>query len=451
MQFTSRADFKNVTESTLRQITVVFGLGLILLFPLLVDGLGFRASIWAAFLAAISPAMVFYSRYYIHEMLLVFFTGLAIASGWRYWRSRKLAWAVVTGIAVGFMQATKETFVLPLAAAAGALLLNRLANRIFAPPAAQHRPGRSIPLNHILAAIAAWLAVAVLFFSSFCSNWRGVLDAGRTYLPWFERARGASPHVHPWYFYLERLLWFHRAKGPVFTEALIFILALIGVYAAFGGWRLREGRRIFARFIAFYTLLLAIAYCAIGYKTPWCLLGFWHGAILLAGVGAAAFLDRLRNPFLKKILLAVLLAAAVQLAWQARLASAEFSADPRNPYVYAQTSPDVCNLVDEVESLSRLQDDQRRIFIEVVAPDSEYWPLPWYLRKFSNVGWWDKLPGDTNASVMIVSTRLHADDQIKIRGYYMLGIFELRPQTFFELCVKEDLWLKRGVGTEPQH
>src|SRR5256885_1097018 len=76
-------DFNSFTESTFRRVTVTFGVGLILLLFLLADALGKLETLWAAGLTAISPAMVFYSRYYIHEMLLVFFTALTVAACWR--------------------------------------------------------------------------------------------------------------------------------------------------------------------------------------------------------------------------------------------------------------------------------------------------------------------------------------------------------------------------------
>src|SRR5712671_5531836 len=75
-------------DRTLRLAPVVFGVGLILLLLLLADGLGRPAVAWAAMFTAISPAMVFYSRYFIHEMLLLFFTALTMAAGWRYVQAR---------------------------------------------------------------------------------------------------------------------------------------------------------------------------------------------------------------------------------------------------------------------------------------------------------------------------------------------------------------------------
>ena len=56
-------DFSRLTEARLRLLTVLFGVGLILLLPLVADGLGREAAIAAGVLTAISPAMVFYSRY----------------------------------------------------------------------------------------------------------------------------------------------------------------------------------------------------------------------------------------------------------------------------------------------------------------------------------------------------------------------------------------------------
>ena len=66
--------FAETTEAAYRAVPVAFGVGAVLLIGFFHGGLGRLAALSAALLAAISPAMVFYSRYYIHETLLVFFT-----------------------------------------------------------------------------------------------------------------------------------------------------------------------------------------------------------------------------------------------------------------------------------------------------------------------------------------------------------------------------------------
>src|SRR5438270_630080 len=67
-RLTGAPDLDHYTDARLRSVTVLFGLGLILVLPLLLDGLTGSAILWAALLTAVSPAFVFYSRYFIHEM-----------------------------------------------------------------------------------------------------------------------------------------------------------------------------------------------------------------------------------------------------------------------------------------------------------------------------------------------------------------------------------------------
>ena len=88
--------YAEIDEVTLRIVPVVFGTALILLIAGLAGGLGLEA-VAAAVLAALSPAMVFYSRYYIQEMLLACFTLGLIVCGYRYVRTRSLVWALAAG------------------------------------------------------------------------------------------------------------------------------------------------------------------------------------------------------------------------------------------------------------------------------------------------------------------------------------------------------------------
>lgn len=436
-KLTRAPGFLQFDDARFRVLTVLFGIGLILLLPLIADGPGPRATACAALLTAISPAMVFYSRYYIHEMLLVFFTFLALAAAWRYTRSRRIAWALLAGAAIGLMQATKETFVLTLAAVLAALVLNRIWMRRFD---TGNAPGHfKLDWKHFAAAFAVWLVVALLFFSSFFTNTNGPLDAIRTYLPWLHRAGGASPHIHPWNFYLNRLVYFHPAKGPVFSEALILVLGIVGITAAFTRKGLSDANANFIRFLAFYTLTLAAIYSVLAYKTPWCLLSFWHGVIVLAGIGAVALLEWMPRRAMRFALGLILLAGAAQLTFQSWQAGVTYSADPRNPYVYAQTSPDIRKLVDHLDALAQAHPQKYQMPVKVMAPESDYWPLPWYLRRFDNIGWWGEMPADPFAPVMIVSTQFNAALDEK-KTHLMVGMFELRPKIFLELYVEKDLW-----------
>ena len=130
----------------------------------------------------------------------------------------------------------------------------------------------------------------------------------------------------------------------------------------------------------------------------------------------------------------MLLAGAGHLAWQAWLANTTYAADRSNPYVYAQTSPDLLNLVQKVEALAQVHPQGHQMLVKVMAPDGDYWPLPWYLRNLKQVGWWDQVPADPYAPVMIVSAQLRAGLDEK-KTHVMVGYFQLRPQVFLELYV----------------
>jgi len=437
-KLTGVSDFEKLTEARLRALTVLFGVGLILLLPLIADGLGRGATICGALLTAISPAMVFYSRYYIHEMLLVCFTFLALAAGWRWFRDKQGGWAILAGVALGLMHATKETFILALAAMAVAIFMN---GKWVRGRDAMSVPGKTI-FKTVATVLIAWMIVATVFFSSFLTNPAGLVDAAKTFLPMAHRAAGDSAHNHPWTFYFERLIWFHPAKGPVWSEGLILILAVAGAVSGLKRRGPSDSNADLVRFLTFYTGALATVYTLIPYKTPWCLLGFWHGAILLAGVGAVAIVRALPQRWMKIALTLALLSGAGHLALQARLASDAFSADRRNPYVYAQTSPDLLELVSEMAALARSSKQGHHLPVTVVAPGGDYWPLPWYLRAFDQAGWWSEMPPAPPTPVMIVSTKLATKPE-ENNGHVVAGIFQLRPGVFFALYVQPDLWRAR--------
>ena len=111
--------------------------------------------------------------------------------------------------------------------------------------------------------------------------------------------------------------------------------------------------------------------------------------ILLAGVGAAWLLRSAKQRFLRLALGLLLLAGAGHLAWQAWQANTTYAADRENPYVYAQTSPDLLNLVRKVEALAQVHPQGNQMLVKVIAPDGDYWPLPWYLRNLKQ----DRLVG----------------------------------------------------------
>ena len=435
--------FADLDEFTLRIIPALFGAALIVLLWPLANGLGRVAASAAALFTAISPAMVYYSRYYIMEMLLVFFSFTLTLSVWRFCQSQKLLqkyfWAVIAGASLGLMIASKETWIIAFGCQALALLLiyfwQKKSSHSLAKFSTVVRPA-----HFITAAIVA-LAIWLLLFSSFFSNLPGLLDSIRTYTTYFDRAGNSSPHLHSWNYYFKLLLWYKIAPGPVWSEALIFILALFGSFAAVRGKSI-SGNRPLARFILLYTLAMMLIYSAIPYKTPWCLLGFWHGLIILAGIGTAWLIKTVPTKPLKIIVTLILLIGAANLFQQCLRTNFRFEADYRNPYVYAHSVPDVVRLGERTEQIAQLHPDRFNMRIYVIARRENYWPLPWYLRKFNrdHIGYFEQVPDKLNAPVIICSAENQPAIAEKLQNSYQMDVYGLRPDVRLYIYIRQDLW-----------
>jgi uncharacterized protein (TIGR03663 family) len=446
-RLTSADTYPQLTEVTLRIVPVVFGTALILLTLLLVKGLG-PAAVVAAVLAALSPALVFYSRYYIQEMLLVCFTFGVIVCGYRYLRTQALPWVLATGVFVGLMHATKETCIIALCSMGLALVLS-----------SRGRPARAAgkPL-HVVLGLAVAVGISALFYSSFLHNPKGVLDSYLTYATYFSRGAGENAvHVHPWYYYLQMIVFAKYFDGPIWTEGWIMLLALVGVVAAVKSDSLGSIDPKLVRFLAVYTITMTVVYSAVRYKTPWCLLSFLHGMILLAGVGAVALLTWVKRRGPRAVLIVLLLGAAGHLALQAYRANFVYYADSRNPYVYAHPTSEVFTIVEKVKEYASLHGLERsgEIPIQVAAPGKDYWPLPWYLRAY-HVGWYTDIPDEVGPLILVsdkleeaLTRRLTVETPQENRRMY-LYLFDapyymwFRPGIKMLGFVRRDLWDERA-------
>jgi uncharacterized protein (TIGR03663 family) len=455
--------YSGSSEATFRGVNVAFGVMLVAIVWVIRHGLGSWETAVAAALTAVSPAMVFYSRYHIHEILLVFFTFAAIAAGWRYVRTRHAGAALACGASLAMMHATKETFVIAVAAMVWAILLVFVWGNVVVGKSWRITP----PLRWkvIAAAVVVGAAVSAVFFSGFGTNWRGPIDSVLAYTTYLERGAGNSDHNKPWDYYLRLLGWNQYGRGPIWTELFILVLALIGMIEA-----LRPRHRVkpapvedspeprtlnpepsvwFRRFVAFYTISVIFIYSVIRYKTPWCVLSFLHGAILLAGVGAVALVRWMPHWLLKIPVALLLVAGTAHLGWQ----SYRLSFDPRlvaapsplNPYTYSQPRPGVLTAAKRIEQIAAVSPRKQDLRVLLAVPGNDYWPLPWYLRTFPALDFSDALdaaPSESDAPDVIITAAASAEEPPAwlAERYAFWDFFELRPSALMSIHVEKELW-----------
>ena len=205
--------------------------------------------------------MVFYSRYYIQEMLLVFFTLAALGCGWRYFRTRRFAWILGLGASIGMMHATKETWILSgqqpswPPANLGYVLLP------FAPrknaPLAERKATLAATLLHLFACVLVACFVATALYSNFGKTWHAPWDSILAYGNYFRRGTQGAGHSEPWYYYLQILFACRPIKQFFWSEGLIPLLAIVGG-ASIRCWEPGNHKRSSAavHFLTFYTLVL---------------------------------------------------------------------------------------------------------------------------------------------------------------------------------------------------
>ena len=434
----SQKTLASLDERTLRLLPAVFGACILLLFLLVKKELGRDTVIYSGLLLAVSPVFVFYSRFYIQEMLLVFFLVGFLVSVWKCLTHPTLGWAVLAGLFSGMMYTTKETSIIAFGAALGGLGFVLLLRK-------RGQEGISFGRRafFLLAGAMVFFVITWLLFSSFFQNPGGWADSIRSFGSYFVKASRPETHAHPWLYYLKMLSFSKYGHGPFWSEGLILGLAVFGSAAAFHK-RLSAGRSTsFLKFIFFFTFICLLIFSSIAYKTPWNLMPFYIGFILLAGSGISSLLRVVRKPPFRAGIFALLGLGILHLGLQAYRSSFVYNADPRNPYVYAQTSPDFLNLVQRIQDIASLHPNGQDMLVKVISGPYETWPLPWYLRQFGRVGYWQDVEsaGDLEGMPLIIASMEMLDTMPSVvRESYQLEFFGLRPEVLMAVFIRGDLW-----------
>ncbi|MCX6628237.1 MAG: hypothetical protein NTW28_11490, partial [Candidatus Solibacter sp.] len=348
---------------------------------------------------AVSPVLVYYSRYYIPEMFLVLLSGGLLLCVLGYQRSPGLRWAVPAGVCAGLMYATKETAVLVFLAVAVACLAAHFRIR---------------PADLGVTALVAIAAAALLLRSQSGESLRGLLIyAGR--------AGSGGGHAHPWDYYLRAL----TPAGDAF-----WLLAGLVAFARLAG------RHRIALFLGVYAGVLTVLYSALPYKTPWCAAGPVHGCVLIAALGFAALLESRWRRAAIVATVVVTVAAAVQAVRY----GFPLAADPHNPYAYAHTTRDVYQIRDRIAQIARHQPSGYATGIDIVAGDN-WWPLPWYLRQYSAARRWSAPPRIGRAGPIILCSPINEDAMARL-------LYDLPPpgeRALFVSLFPRPVWLRPGV------
>lgn len=476
----------SLTTTGIRLVPALFGLATIGLIFTLRRNLGTIATLSAAFLLAVSPGAVYLSRYFIHETLFVFFTlGLVIAL-LKYFEELNPAYLILAAISAALLFATKETAMISLGVLLIALVVTRVYRLLWRSieGTTNQKKGRTDDYRTffekaagsskltvwLVTAFAVFLAVYVLFYSSFFTNYpQGVYDSLKTFQIWTKT--GQEAHKHPAATYI---WWLIQQESP------LLVLGALGAIVA-----VLKPTRSFALFSALWAFGLIAAYSLIAYKTPWLSLSFIVPLALTSGVAIDWFYEELgRWETSKRLrgyaLAGILLVAIGPLPGMARIFDeAAFKAtsdtfeglssipvhwktfipgyqtidlnfinyDNDNRYyvyVYAHTRRETLKLLEEIDKVAERTHQGKDTGITIVSAD--YWPLPWYLRDYKRVGYHGHM---TPSNEPLIIARQDQAEEVQTTfgdryqqiqsGFNTAGSFPLRPGVDLLLYTRREL------------
>jgi uncharacterized protein (TIGR03663 family) len=486
-------DRYGLTTVAIRCVPALFGIATIALIFTLRRNLGTIATLGAAFLLAVSPGAVYLSRYFIHETLFVFFTLGIVVAALKYYEDPHPVYLILAALSAGLLFATKETAVISAAVlviALGLTIVYRWFWKQSLGRTTSKKKGRSDGEAQdesrsfveraggptkltlwLMIAVAIFIAVNVLFYSSFFTNYpQGVYDSLKTFQFWTKT--GKEAHKHPMATYIWWLL---------LQESPLLVLGTIGAAVA-----VLKPVKSFALFSALWAFGLIAAYSLIAYKTPWLSLSFIVPLALTSGVAIEWLYEELgRWEITKRIrwyaLAGVLLIALgplpglasifdqivmtspwpglVKVLSQAQIHPKTFipgyqtidlnffnydNDDRYYVYVYAHTRREMLKLIDEINKLAERTHEGGETGITIVSP--EYWPLPWYLRDYKRVGYYGHMSPSTEPIIIarqdqaaeVQATFGDRYQQIQ-SGFNTAGSFPLRPGVDLLLYARREL------------
>ncbi|HEY2962338.1 MAG TPA: flippase activity-associated protein Agl23 [Pyrinomonadaceae bacterium] len=436
-----------LTTVSIRMVPALFGLGTIALIFLLRRHLGTIATLTAALLLSVSPGAVYLSRYFIHETLFVFFTlGIVVASLYFY-EQRNGFYLILASASAALLFATKETAMISVGVLIIALVVTQVYLRLRrgktpAPKTrgrSQRQPGffgrlvadfggPTVFGVYVAVAVVVFAALWVLFYSSFFTNSKGISDSFKTFEVWTKT--GTVAHVHP---FLTYSYWLTVREGPLLFLGVAGALCVV-----------LKPKNSFALFSALWAFGMIAAYSLIPYKTPWLMLSFLVPLALISGYAFQviyAFDKRVTG-----VVLFVVLSVAVYQTIDLNFFNYD-NDDSRYVYVYAHTTRGMLELVRQIDSAAK-QENGNLTGITIVSPD--YWPLPWYLRNYTRVGYFGRLAASTEP-LIIANENQQPDVEANFGEIYHQipssqpgGSYELRPG------VKLLLYQRRKGFTPPE-
>ena len=412
----------------------------------------------AALAMAVSPGFVFYGRYSIHEVWILFFTMLFLFGLFGLWKFGDAGSLWCAGMGLAGMIVSKETYILHVGCAIIAVGVCYVSTYLSELGDAR-RAEQTWTYIDLAVVLGTAVALIVTFYSAFFFHWNGVKGIFEAYKPWFETGSQGHGHEKPWYYWIALISHYEL---PALAGLLMCLFAL-------------QFKNLILRYLAIYGVGTLMAYSIVKYKTPWCIISFiwpftfifgamstvtplrfkgvtyrWIALILFGFVGYTVFYtvntdwpatwDHIWPYWMivgTGVLLVVLLDrglveifAALLLLWSLGhciwLNYFRCTTDTE-PYVYVQTYNDINKFTGPILRLAHADPRAYQLTGHVIRASP--YPLPWILGDFGRVGYYEKdsMPDELDAAFLLVQQDKIQIVESKLHDTYFTVPVTIRP------------------------
>jgi uncharacterized protein (TIGR03663 family) len=441
--------YLGTNDATARLVPVLFGVATVLVLFLLKKELGKRGVLWSMFLLAFSPSMVYFSRFFRNDMIIIFCTLATVAGAFRYLDNihslKRYPYLILAASALGIAVSSKENAYLIIAifgAYAGLGLLYWIYSdgkkeKLGLKKTLIRKTFALLPYLPELILAGALSVYIILFFYSSAFKYDVSLFSivESAFNHWLEMHR-IKRIGGPFYYYIPILFTY---------EIPIVLFGTAGFFHFLRNKGRNKGENYsFFLFLCYWAFTSLLLYSYLQEKVPWLVVHI----VLPFGLLAGAFIGEIfpgkkeegypptKYSNKTRTLVAGLLVLTL-LVSMGQCISVNYyrSMEPAERLTYTQASPDIRELM---EKIGEFKSSPATLRIYVVDPKNLYWPLPWYLRDYKKASYASKPPASSKYDAIIVPISYEMYREIPEDEYSSYN-FTLRPGRDFTLYYKTKL------------
>lgn len=306
----------------------------------------------------LSSGMLFFSTYFIHEMLFILLTVVAFVSIELWLKTERGFWLPIFIVSASLMYMTKETAIFTYASWFVAVILIMIWKNNF-----KDILKKLVSLENIVFMALGLILTVVLYFFFFGKS----LDLFRAPFLWLTE-RGLKMHLRPWYYFIT-LLFLH--------ESMFLILG--GLSALFITLKKMWNPKILFFFLWF--LLILIIYSSIPYKTPWLIPNIILPLALFVAFGVSTIWKKTGN---NQLLISIVIVLII-ISFTSLLSDNFLHPDreEKYDYTYLQAGKSYRNFLAIIDQISNL-DKSTPLQIQIIGDKNEA-PLYVVTEKYNRI------------------------------------------------------------------